>query len=354
MADSNGRDGGDDRILLDVKDLRTHFYTDAGIARAVDGISFNIRAGECVALVGESGCGKSVTSLTLMRLLPMPPARIPTGEILLDGRNLLNLPEHEMCAMRGKEIAMIFQEPQSALNPVFTVGSQIAEAYLTHFPKTSQKDAWARTLEAMKQVGIPDPQRRALDYPHQLSGGMKQRICIAMALICDPKVLIADEPTTALDVTIQAQILDVLRKLQQDRRLSLLLITHDLGVVAEMAERTFVMYAGKIIEQASTREIFSKPLHPYTQGLLRARPEPGSSQRGRNRLAVIPGIVPAATLFKDDCRFRTRCPLAADICAKEPPLVPHLPESPDHRAACHFAGQDAWAKANAAMVERKA
>ena len=329
----------DSKILLDVKDLRTHFYTDAGIARAVDGITFNIRAGECVALVGESGCGKSVTSLTLMRLLPMPPARIPSGEILLDGRNLLQLSEREMCDVRGREVAMIFQEPQSALNPVFTVGSQIAEAWLTHNPKTPQKEAWERTLEAMKQVGIPDPPRRALDYPHQLSGGMKQRICIAMALICNPKVLIADEPSTALDVTIQAQILDLLRKLQQERNLSLLLITHDLGVVAEMASRTFVMYAGKIIEQGSTPEIFSAPLHPYTQGLLRARPEPGSSQRGRAKLAVIPGIVPAATLFKDDCRFRTRCPLAADVCAKEPPLAEH---SPGHRAACHFAGQNAW------------
>ena len=246
-----------------------------------------------------------------------------------------------MCAIRGKEIAMIFQEPQSALNPVFTVGSQIAEAYVTHHPKTSSKQAWELTIDAMKQVGIPDPARRALDYPHQLSGGMKQRICIAMALICNPKVLIADEPTTALDVTIQAQILDLLKKLQSERKLSLLLITHDLGIVADMAERTFVMYAGKIIEQAQTAEIFKAPLHPYTQGLLRARPEMGSSQRGRKKLAVIPGMVPAATMFQDDCRFRPRCPLAADVCAKEPPLAER---TPGHRAACYFAGQNAWAQ----------
>ena len=329
-------------LVLDVRDLGTHFHTDAGVARAVDGVSFNIHAGECVALVGESGCGKSVTSLTVMRLLSMPPARIPSGEILLNGRNLLKLPEAEMCGIRGKEIAMIFQEPQSALNPVFTVGSQIAEAYTTHNPQTNSRQAWELTIDAMRQVGIPDPERRALDYPHQLSGGMKQRICIAMALICNPKVLIADEPTTALDVTIQAQILELLKKLQLERKLSLLLITHDLGIVADMAERTFVMYAGKIIEQAPTTEIFSKALHPYTQGLLRARPEPGSSQRGRKKLAVIPGMVPAATMFQDDCRFRPRCPLAADVCAKEPPLSE---QTPGHRAACYFAGQNAWAQA---------
>ncbi|HYG74135.1 MAG TPA: ABC transporter ATP-binding protein [Planctomycetota bacterium] len=330
-----------DDLLLDVKDLRTHFHTDAGVARAVDGISFNIKRGECVALVGESGCGKSVTSLTVMRLLAMPPARIPTGQILFEGRDLLKLSEEEMCMVRGRDIAMIFQEPQSALNPVFTVGDQIAEAYMTHNPGARAKEAWERTIDAMRQVGIPDSERRALDYPHQLSGGMKQRICIAMALICDPKMIIADEPTTALDVTIQAQILELLMKLQQERHLSLLLITHDLGVVAEMAERTCVMYAGKIIEQSPTADIFKRPLHPYTQGLLRARP--GSIGGEKHRLSVIPGIVPAATQFKDNCRFNPRCPLCTEICIEKEPLLEEF--GGNHRAACWHTkpeGIDAW------------
>ena len=328
--------------LLRVRDLRTHFHTDAGVARAVDGINFDIKKGECVALVGESGCGKSVTSMSIMRLLPTPPAKT-TGEILFEDKSILGLSEAEMCGVRGSSIAMIFQEPQSALNPVFTVGDQIAEAYMTHHPNTRAKEAWERTIVSMRQVGIPDPERRALDYPHQLSGGMKQRICIAMALICDPELLIADEPTTALDVTIQAQILDLLHKLQVERNLSLLLITHDLGIVAEMAERTCVMYAGKIVEQSPTKDLFQRPLHPYTQGLLRARPAPGSSKFGRNRLSVIPGIVPAATQFKDNCRFNPRCPLCTDICVqKEPPLEEY---GGDHRAACWHTkaeGIDAW------------
>jgi peptide/nickel transport system ATP-binding protein len=251
-----------------------------------------------------------------------------------------------MCGVRGSSIAMIFQEPQSALNPVFTVGDQIQEAYLTHNPNTRSKDAWDKTIAAMRQVGIPDPERRALDYPHQLSGGMKQRICIAMALICGPQLLIADEPTTALDVTIQAQILELLRRLQKEHNLSLLLITHDLGIVAEMAERTCVMYAGKIVEKSPTRDLFRRPLHPYTQGLLRARPAPGSSQFGRNRLSVIPGIVPAATQFKDNCRFNPRCPLCTEICiSKEPSLEDY---GGDHRAACWHTkaeGIDAWKQA---------
>jgi len=328
-------------VLLDVRDLRTHFDTDAGVARAVDGISFTIKRGECVALVGESGCGKSVTSMTIMRLVPMPPARIASGEILFKNEDILRLSEDEMCGVRGKSIAMIFQEPQSALNPVFTVGDQIAEAFLAHHPGARFKEAWDRSIEIMKQVGIPDPERRAKDYPHQLSGGMKQRICIAMALICDPELIIADEPTTALDVTIQAQILDLLRKLQRERNLSLLLITHDLGIVAEMAARTCVMYAGKIIEQGITADIFKRPLHPYTQGLMRARPA-GVNRVARQRLNVIPGMVPAATKFGDDCRFRPRCPAAASVCSVEPPLVP---VEGDHCTACHFpqgVGVNVW------------
>lgn len=329
-------------VLLDVRDLRTHFDTDAGVARAVDGISFTIKRGECVALVGESGCGKSVTSMTIMRLVPMPPARIASGEILFKGEDLLLRNSDEMCGVRGKSIAMIFQEPQSALNPVFTCGDQIAEAFLAHHPEARFKEAWDRAIDIMKQVGIPDPERRAKDYPHQLSGGMKQRICIAMALICDPELIIADEPTTALDVTIQAQILDLLRKLQRERNLSLLLITHDLGIVAEMAARTCVMYAGKIIEQGVSADIFKRPLHPYTQGLMRARPAFGADRVARQRLNVIPGMVPAATKFGDDCRFRPRCPAAVAACAVEPPLVP---VEGDHCAACHFpqgVGVNVW------------
>ncbi|MCZ7646366.1 MAG: ABC transporter ATP-binding protein [Planctomycetota bacterium] len=340
--------------LLQVNDLRTHFHTDAGVARAVDGITFQIAEGECLAIVGESGCGKSVTSLSIMKLLPMPPARIASGRILFNGRDLVDLGQEEMCGVRGNDIAMIFQEPQSALNPVFTIGDQVAEAYTVHHPGTPMREAYERSVEALKSVGIPDPARRMGDYPHQLSGGMKQRVCIAMALICSPKLLIADEPTTALDVTIQAQILELLMDLQRKHRLALLLITHDLGVVAEMAQRTCVMYAGKIVESGATREIFSRPLHPYTQGLMRARPAPGSSQHGRQRLAVIPGRVPAATQFQDDCRFRPRCPLAQEKCAQEPPLEDY---GAAHRAACWCAkreGYDAWKDAAAASAPKGA
>ena len=333
-------------ILLNVRDLRSHFKTDAGTARAVDGISFDIKRGECVALVGESGCGKSVTSLSIMRLLASPPALPTRGEIIFEKRDLLALSESEMCEVRGREIAMIFQEPQSALNPVFTVGEQIAEAYLTHNPRANTREAWARTVDTLRQVNIPDPERRAVDYPHQLSGGMKQRVCIAMALICGPKLLIADEPTTALDVTIQAQILDLLRRLQRERNLSLLLITHDLGVVAEMAERTCVMYAGKIVESSPTADIFRRPLHPYTQGLLRARPGRPKGQARPHRLSVIPGIVPAATRFEDNCRFNPRCPLRTAECAEKEPVLTDYGGS--HQAACFHtkaSGIDAWQEA---------
>ncbi|MCY3023986.1 MAG: ABC transporter ATP-binding protein [Planctomycetota bacterium] len=328
--------------LLDVHNLRTYFHTDAGVARAVDGVSFAIRRGECLALVGESGCGKSVTSLTIMRLLQTPPARVAGGEVVFKGCDLLRLSEEEMCAVRGSGVAMIFQEPQSALNPVFTVGEQVAEAYLVHNPKARAQEVRERTLEALRQVGIPDPERRTLDHPHQLSGGMKQRVCIAMALICGPDLIIADEPTTALDVTIQAQILELLRKLQAERRLSVLLVTHDLGVVAEMAERTCVMYAGKIVEQCPTAEIYTRPLHPYTQGLLRARPRSDGAERER-RLSVIPGIVPAATEFRDNCRFHARCPLCTAQCIEKEPELKEYGGA--HLAACwntRAEGIDAW------------
>jgi oligopeptide/dipeptide ABC transporter ATP-binding protein len=328
--------------LLQVQNLHTHVKTDAGVARAVDGITFDIKKGECVALVGESGCGKSVTSYTIMRLLSMPPAFIPQGQVLFKGRDLARIPDNEMCQIRGREIGMIFQEPQSALNPVFTVGDQITEAYVTHNPRARKREAWERAIESMRAVGIPDAARRAQDYPHQLSGGMKQRVCIAMALICDPELLIADEPTTALDVTIQAQILELLRNLQQERHLSLLLITHDLGIVAEMAERTNVMYAGKIVEQCPTKELFRRPLHPYTQGLLRARPG-GEGGLTHRRLSEIKGMVPAATQFGDNCRFNPRCPLMTTECTQRIPAMLDYGEA--HSAACFHTkaeGIDAW------------
>jgi oligopeptide/dipeptide ABC transporter ATP-binding protein len=331
------------RPLLDVRGLRTYFDTDQGVARAVDGIDFSVAAGECVALVGESGCGKSVTSYSIMRLLPEPPARIAGGQVLIDGVNLLTLSRKEMCAHRGSRCAMIFQEPQSALNPVFRIGRQVAETYRIHQPNASRQSATELVVAMLRKVGIPDPESRIWDYPHQLSGGMKQRVCIAMALICGPKLLIADEPTTALDVTIQAQILKLLRDLRREQKLAMLLITHDLGVVAENAERVCVMYAGKIVESGTAADIFLRPLHPYTQGLLRSRPRPGSSQTAkRERLAVIPGMVPAAVRFPEGCRFAPRCPWADAACRTQP-------ESRDfggnHCVACVHAaadGGDAW------------
>jgi oligopeptide/dipeptide ABC transporter ATP-binding protein len=290
-------------VLLEVRDLRTHFHTDAGVARAVDGISFDIGKGECVTLVGESGCGKSVTSLTIMRLLAMPPARIAGGTILFKGRNLLELTDAAMCAVRGREIAMIFQEPQTALNPVFQVSDQISEVLGIHknFGKRAGKQ---RAVELLKMVGIPDAERRAEAYPHELSGGMAQRVMIAMALACVPELLIADEPTTALDVTIQAQILDLMRDLRAKMGTSVILITHDLGVVAEMAERVAVMYAGEIVEQAEVNLLFDRPMHPYTQGLIGSIPVLGQI---KERLDVIPGSVPNLVNLPPGCRFAPRC-----------------------------------------------
>jgi peptide/nickel transport system ATP-binding protein/oligopeptide transport system ATP-binding protein len=313
--------------VLEVSGLCTWFHTDAGIGRAVDGVSFQLRRGETLGLVGESGCGKSVTALSVLRLVS-PPGRIEAGQIRLRGRNLLDLPEEEMRQVRGDEIAMIFQEPMTSLNPVLTCGYQIAEAVSLH-QDVSRSEARSRAIDMMGKVGIPAPEQRVDEYPHQLSGGMRQRVMIAMALSCTPDVLIADEPTTALDVTIQAQILDLLQRLQDEFHMAILLITHDLGVVAEVADRVAVMYAGEVVETADTQAIFAHPRHPYTRGLLRSVPQ---IDRQRERLDVIPGRVPEATAFPTACRFHPRCPLAEDHCRDEAPSL--LEVGPGHMAGC--------------------
>ena len=292
--------------LLEVKDLQTHFPTRAGLVRAVDGVSFHLDRGELLGLVGESGCGKSITALSVMRLIA-PTGKIVNGEILFDGKDLLKLSDAEMREMRGDDIAMIFQDPMTSLNPVFTVGEQIAEALRLH-RKMSRSEARKATIEAMREVAIPDPARRLDDYPHQLSGGMRQRIMIAMALACHPKLLIADEPTTALDVTIQAQILELLNELRKQRELAVLLITHDLGVVAEVADRVAVMYTGRIVEQSPVDELFARPKHPYTEGLLRSVPKLTIDDVTRKeRLETIEGVVPSPTDLPPGCHFAPRC-----------------------------------------------
>ena len=321
--------------LLRVRDLKTYFVTEqgSGTARAVDGVSFDVRPGETLGIVGESGCGKTVTSLSILRLIPEPPGHIRPGSFIeFEGRNILTLEPKELRAVRGNQIAMIFQEPMTSLNPVFTVGDQIAEAAIVH-QHLSRAAARRRAIEMLQLVGIPDPEERVDHYPHQMSGGMRQRVMIAMALVCHPKLLIADEPTTALDVTIQAQILELLERLQAELGMAVMLITHDLGVVAGTADRVVVMYAGQVVEQASTVELFARPLHPYTEGLLASVPRLDASQqdRARGRLHSIPGQVPAATAWPDGCRFHPRCPYAWDRCrAEEPPLL----ESGAHTARC--------------------
>jgi oligopeptide/dipeptide ABC transporter ATP-binding protein len=307
--------------LLRVRDLRTYFVTDQGrgTARAVDGVSFDLHPGETLGLVGESGCGKTVTSLSILRLIPEPPGHIRPGSYIeFEGRNLLALAPKDLRAVRGNRIAMIFQEPMTSLNPVLTIGDQVAEAAIVH-QRLSGGAGRARAIEMLRQVGIPDPEERVDHYPHQLSGGMRQRVMIAMALICHPQILIADEPTTALDVTIQAQILELLSRLQQQLGMAVLLITHDLGVVAGSADRVVVMYAGQVVESAPTRTLFARPGHPYTEGLMASIPR---LDRPRERLHSIPGSVPAATAWPAGCRFHPRCPYAWDKCrAEEPPLL---------------------------------
>jgi peptide/nickel transport system ATP-binding protein len=324
--------------LLEVDRLQTHFGTPDGVVRAVEGLSFSIEAGETVAIVGESGCGKSVTSMSILRLIATPPGRI-AGEIRFQGRNLLEVSEAEMRQLRGNDISMIFQEPMTSLNPVLNVGRQIGETLRLH-QGLSAKQAEERAVEMLTLVGIPAPGRRVREYPHQLSGGMRQRVMIAMALACNPKLLIADEPTTALDVTIQAQILDLMRELKTRLGSAIMLITHDLGVVAEMAQRVVVMYAGRKVEEASVGALFAQPLHPYTRGLLGAVPKLGSSLEtgGRTKLAEIPGLVPSLRKPIEGCPFAGRCPLVTELCRRIAPAIePRV--SPGHLVACHYAGE---------------
>lgn len=317
--------------LLEVKNLKTYFATRKGEVRSVDDVSFSVEAGETLSLVGESGCGKSVTALSIMRLLASS-GRIIGGEVLFEGRDLLKLTAREMRAICGDDIAMIFQDPMTSLNPVLTVGEQIAEAIRLH-RKVSKREAWNQAIEGMRDVAIPSPETRAKSYPHEMSGGMRQRVMIAMALACDPKLLIADEPTTALDVTIQAQILDLLKELREKRNLALLLITHDLGVVAETSDRVAVMYAGKIVEEASVKELFSRPRHPYTEGLLRAVPRLDEERQGRMlRLQTIEGTVPNPLELPPGCRFAPRCSHARDKCREGD--IPLLELNTEHFSRC--------------------
>jgi len=324
--------------LLAVEGLRTHFFTRDGVVRAVDGVSYAVSAGETLAVVGESGCGKSVTALSILRLVPSPPGRIVGGTVRFAGRDLLGASEAEMRAIRGNEIAMIFQEPMTSLNPVLRVTRQIGETLRLH-QGLDRAAAARRAVEMLRLVNIPEPERRARQYPHELSGGMRQRVMIAMALACNPKLLIADEPTTALDVTIQAQILDLMRALKARSGAAIILITHDLGVVAEMAERVVVMYAGRKVEEAPVREIFRQPRHPYTLGLLASVPRLGATLGTKEapRLAEIPGVVPSLREPIEGCAFAPRCAYAVARCRREAP--PLEAKAPGHIAACFESGR---------------
>jgi peptide/nickel transport system ATP-binding protein len=327
--------------LLEVADLKTWFFTRDGIVRAVDGVSFHVAPGETLGVVGESGCGKSVTALSVLRLIPSPPGRIVSGTIRFAGRDLLDLSEAEMRQVRGNEISMIFQEPMTSLNPVLTIGRQIAETLTLH-QGLSRNRALARAVDMLRLVHIPEAERRIAEYPHQLSGGMRQRVMIAMALACNPKLLIADEPTTALDVTIQAQILDLMRELKQKIDAAIVLITHDLGVVAEMAQRVVVMYAGRKAEEAPVGPLFRRPLHPYTKGLLNSVPRLGATLAGaRSPLAEIPGTVPSLKETIPGCPFEARCTFATDPCRREMPQFEE--KEPGHFAACFHSDRVALA-----------
>jgi peptide/nickel transport system ATP-binding protein/oligopeptide transport system ATP-binding protein len=327
--------------LLDVQELHTHFSTFDGIARAVDDVSFHLGQGEVLGLVGESGCGKSVTAQSIMRLIPEPPGRIVRGRILFDGLDLARLPIDGIRSIRGKRIAMIFQEPMTSLNPVYTIGNQIAEMFTLH-EGLGRREALARVVEMLAKVQIPAPEQRVSEYPHQLSGGMRQRAMIAMALSCNPEILIADEPTTALDVTVQAQILDLMLQLREDFHTAILMITHDLGVIAEVAARVVVMYAGKVVEEAPTLAVFEQPEHPYTRGLLKSVPKLGQRAGGRrDRLSEIHGMVPGLLDLPPGCSFQPRCGDAMPVCGRTPP--PLVETAPGHHVRCWLYGEEAQA-----------
>jgi peptide/nickel transport system ATP-binding protein len=326
-------------MVLDVKNLQTVFFTNSGLFRAVDDVSFSVRRGETLAIVGESGCGKSVTALSIMRLVPDPPGRVVGGSVTLEGTDLLGLDEAEMRAIRGNRISMIFQEPMTSLNPVMRIGDQITEAVRLH-RKLTAKEAWNKAVDMLRLVRIPEPEQRAREYPHQLSGGMRQRAMIAMALACRPVLLIADEPTTALDVTIQAQILALIVELQQELGTGLILITHDLGVVAQTAQRVIVMYAGKKVEEAGVEALFENPRHPYTRGLMASMPAVATfGSNSDARLVEIPGMVPSLTNLPPGCAFAPRCPLAIERCRAEYPPLQDWGD--DHLAACWRAAETA-------------
>ena len=320
--------------LLEIKGLKTHFKTDDGWLHAVDGVDIAIEAGETVCVVGESGCGKSVMAKTVMKLIDMPPGRIVAGQVLWQGRDLVPLTNDDMRRIRAKEIAIVFQEPMTSLNPVYAIGDQIAESVMLH-EKVSRKEAMNRAIEMLKLVNIPSPERRINDYPHQFSGGMRQRVMIAIALACNPKLLIADEPTTALDVTIQAQILDLLAELKGRLGMAVMLITHAMGVVAEVAQKVVVMYAGKVVEEATVEELFAHPRHPYTQGLIRSIPRIDLAALHKTRLETIPGTVPKLIDPPEGCRFAARCRLAIPSCSSATPPLRVI--APGHKVACFLA-----------------
>jgi len=324
-----------DDYLLQLKGLKTHFFTDEGVSPAVDGVDYEVRKGETLGVVGESGCGKSVTALSILRLIPEPPGEIIAGDIMFEGQSLLSLSNEEMRRIRGNKISMIFQEPMTSLNPVYTIGNQISEALRLH-QGLNKKDARDRAIEMLQLVGIPLPERRVDDHPHQLSGGMRQRAMIAMALSCNPSLLIADEPTTALDVTIQAQILDLMVSLKADLDTAIILITHDLGVVAESAARVVVMYAGKVVEEADVYNIFEDPLHPYTRGLLDSIPRIDHSAQKKKRLQEIQGVVPIPSQLPTGCHFHPRCPEVIDVCRHENPELKQ--EKAQHQVRCWLYG----------------
>ncbi len=321
-----------DEIILEVKNLVTAFDTEGGRIRAVDDVSFHIKKQQTLGLVGESGCGKSVTALSIMRLLPKPTGIIESGQILFNGSDLVQLPAERMHEIRGKRISMVFQEPMTSLNPVHRIGKQLGEVYRLHFSEMSENEIRQNSRELLQKVGIPEPGQRMEEYPHQISGGMRQRVMIALALACKPDILIADEPTTALDVTIQAQILDLMQNLQSETGMAVMVITHDLGVIAETCQDVVVMYAGKVAETASAVELFKNPQHPYTQGLLDSIPRLETPRK--TKLNIIKGIVPSLYELPSGCRFRNRCPHAMDICTGDPP--PMISVAKDHFAACYL------------------